>query len=617
MPSTFFGLNIASSALHAFQIATNTTANNISNVQTKGYSKQVATREASEALRVYQKYGTAGSGVTTTSIKAVRSSYYDMKYWNNQSFVGHYDMKLNYLGQIENHFIDEGSTEPGFSTIFANMFNELNALKSDGGNEERRKGFISQAQVFATYFHSVANGLADIQKDCNEQIKTYVETINSASAKIASLTKQINAIEVQGGWANELRDQRALVIDELSEIVPITVEETPVTNSNYPDMYLGGTNYVVKLDGETIVNTYEYRSLSCVSRENKVYQTDVDGLYDIVWDDTGMNFNAVAKSMTGSLSALFEIRDGNNAENFQGTITKANPLSVVIKPSTMDTVESMTMASEGIIILQNKECRYTGFSAEVDENGKIISYKFDLEEGLDAAEMNGMLGKQAKIGTTIDAMGIPYYMGQMSEFLRSFSERFNAYQQGGVDMNNEPMGSFFIATKYDGTEYKFSDQSVNTDGVTDPKNSVISSVSDSYYQMNALNFNVAEASVRDSKIFATATSMTGDKIDRYDIAEAMLTLQKDVMLFRGGSAEDFLHCIYSDITIDTNEADVFQRNYTDIASAITNQRLSISGVDEDEEALDIVKFQNAYNLASRMIQCMAEMYDKLINETGV
>ncbi|WP_350355723.1 flagellar basal body protein, partial [Parabacteroides goldsteinii] len=68
MPSTFFGLNIAASAMNAFQVATNTTANNISNIQTKGYSKQVATRQASEALPVYQKYGTAGSGVTTTSI---------------------------------------------------------------------------------------------------------------------------------------------------------------------------------------------------------------------------------------------------------------------------------------------------------------------------------------------------------------------------------------------------------------------------------------------------------------------------------------------------------------------------------------------------------------------
>ena len=182
MPSTFFGLNIASSAMNAFQIATNTTANNISNVQTKGYSKQVAYREASDALRVYQKFGCAGSGVKTTSIKSVRNTYYDTKYWENQAYVGHYNQKLTHLQQIENYFVDEGAAQPGFSTIFANMFNQMNALVSDAGNENRRKNFISEAQVFTTYFHNVASGLADIQKDCNDQIKVFVENINSGAA---------------------------------------------------------------------------------------------------------------------------------------------------------------------------------------------------------------------------------------------------------------------------------------------------------------------------------------------------------------------------------------------------------------------------------------------------
>lgn len=269
MPSTFFGLNIAASAINAFQVAINTTANNVSNLQTKGYSKQVANREASEAIRVYQKYGTVGSGVTTTSITAIRSTYYDTKYWNNQSSVGRYDTKLTYLNQIENYFIDEGEAEPGFSTIFASMFNQMNALTSDAGDENKRKNFIGQAQVFASYFHDVANGLNDLQKDCNEQVKALVQTINASASKIAALTKQINIVELEGGTANELRDQRALVLDELSEIVPVTVEETPVSNSNYPDMYLGGTNFVVKIDGQTLVNTFEYKSLSCVPREQK------------------------------------------------------------------------------------------------------------------------------------------------------------------------------------------------------------------------------------------------------------------------------------------------------------------------------------------------------------
>ena len=63
--------------------------------------------------------------------------------------------------------------------------------------------------------------------------------------------------------------------------------------------------------------------------------------------------------------------------------------------------------------------------------------------------------------------------------------------------------------------------------------------------------------------------------------------------------------------------DRFYENHKNISHTITNQRLSISGVDEDDEALDLVKFQNAYNLASKMISTMAEMYDQLILNTAV
>ena len=62
---------------------------------------------------------------------------------------------------------------------------------------------------------------------------------------------------------------------------------------------------------------------------------------------------------------------------------------------------------------------------------------------------------------------------------------------------------------------------------------------------------------------------------------------------------------------------MFYENHNNISKTIINQRLSVSGVDEDEEALDLVKFQNAYNLASKMISVMAEMYDQLILNTAV
>lgn len=617
MSSTFFGLTIASSGLSAFQTAVNTTANNIANVQTEGYSRQVANRQASAALRVWQRYGTTGTGVTTTSIKNVRNEYYDVKYWTNQASVGFYETKLNYMHQIEDYFEDDEDIEPGFTTIFSQMFNALNEVSSNAGDENVRKAFISKAQSFCSYFKDVSTGLCDIQNSVNENIKSLVQNINSSAEKIASLTKQINDIEIQGGTANELRDQRALVIDKLSEIVPITVEEAPVTNSNYPDMYTGGTTFLVKLDGQTLVDRFDYKKLECISRTNKVNQTDIDGLYDVVWADTGMNFNTNAVSMNGTLKALFEIRDGNNNENFNGTVTSSTRNSITIRPNTMTSVETMMMNNEGTITLNNKKYNYTSFTAKLNANGEIESYTFELDARMDDTEAKSLIGRKGEIGTAVDFMGIPYYQSQMSEFLREFSERFNAYQKEGQDLNGDPMGAFFVALKYDGTEYDFGEQNVNHDGVTNPNGTVITSTSNSYYQLNALNFRVADASCRDASIFSTTVDMSSNGIDAHDITDEMLKLQNKTKLFRGDTADGFLHCILSDIAVDTQESEIFCQNFTDISSAITTQRLSISGVDEDEEALDLVKFQNAYNMASRMIQCMSEMYDKLINETGV
>ena len=151
MPSTFFGLTIASSGLSAYQVALNTSANNISNVQTKGYSKQQANRVASESIRAYAKYGSMGTGVTTESVKQLRNQYYDNKYWYNQSSVGLYETKLNYLKQIENYFIDDDSSK-GFSTILNTMFNDLDTLKNNAGDVNTRQQL---SEVPRTLQHSL------------------------------------------------------------------------------------------------------------------------------------------------------------------------------------------------------------------------------------------------------------------------------------------------------------------------------------------------------------------------------------------------------------------------------------------------------------------------------
>ena len=96
-----------------------------------------------------------------------------------------------------------------------------------------------------------------------------------------------------------------------------------------------------------------------------------------------------------------------------------------------------------------------------------------------------------------------------------------------------------------------------------------------------------------------------------------LATDKEKMSYRGCSASEFLQCILSDVALNTNRANVFYKSFSDISGTIDMQRISISGVDEDEEAVNLVKYQNGYNLASRMIQTLTEIYDRLILQTGV
>ena len=611
MPSSFFGLTVAYSGLNAAQATINTTANNISNVQTKGYSKQTVNLTAATALRCYQRFGSTGLGVSVDSVTQVRDEYYDEKYWNNQCNLGLYEKKLYYMEQIQNYYTDgtfSATSSAGFSTIYSKMFNALDTVKTNAGSSAARNEFISAAQELCTYFNSTAQQMQSLQSSINDEIKTTVDNVNSIAKKIALLNKQINIIEMESGHANELRDQRALLVDELSKIVATTVSERQITNSNYEDQYTGATYYTVKINGQLLVDNYEYNELGCVAREEQYNQTDIEGLYDIVWAETGATFDVTATNMSGELRAMFEIRDGNNGENLTGRVTSSTSDSITISRPSITDIDQMNLPSSGVIWVNNTQYTYHSFTCETDDEGNIETYTFQLNKPITADEQTKLSNKKLEIGESVNYMGIPYYMNQMSTFLRSFCEAFNKIEQTGVDADGNPMGSLFVADhKAAGTEYDMTDA---IEGVT------FSSTSNNYYQLTAVNVTIADATLGDPDRFATQTR-TEDGVDAYDLIEKLKDLQSKTELFRGGGGDTFLQCIYADITVDTQESEIFTDNYTNISSTIDNQRMSVSGVDEDEEALDLIKFQNAYNLASKCISVMAEMYDQLILQTGV
>ena len=632
MPSTFFGLNIGYTGLQAANAALNVTGNNISNVNTEGYSRQKATQEAAKALRTNNSYGMAGAGVDTISIDQIRNSFYDLKYWNNNASLGIYDIKQQYNKQIEDMFTDTDSVQ-GFNVIFSDIFNSLDEVYKSGGDSSVKNEFISNCETLSQYFQSMYRRLQKLQEDANNEIQTKADEINALASEIASLNKQINMIEVNGTVANELRDKRSLVVDQLSTIVDVQIDEVPIKRTESDDAEEAGIyKYIVNIGGgQMLVNGYEYYTLECKARDYKANQSDVDGLYDLTIN--GITLNLYGGSLGGELKGLLEMRDGNNGEYFnqRGTTTKvlsdgtkqttkhvnvtdARHVSISIADNNVNyaaltDMNKSTLSPTGKITIGGKEFYYDSW--QYDSNTKTYDFVLsDFDKSVNPPMPQNALpydGKDAFIGTELEYQGIPYYMSQMNEWIRSFSQAMNKIELTAQDVNGNPAEVMFTQGEDD---KQFDDYYASP--------TVTSSMGNNYYQLTAATFRMNSKMINDVNFFGTTSDINQGR-DAQDIAEQLLTVKDDKskVVFRGRSAGEFLQCVTSDVALNASSANSFYNNYSKISDSIINQRLSEMGVDNDEEALNLVKYQEAYNLAAKMIQVMTEIYDQLILRTGV
>ncbi len=616
MSSTFFGLNIGQTGLYAYQSALDTTAHNISNAETEGYSRQVMEQKAGKALKMNSTYGMAGTGVSVTGVVQKREEYYDSKYRKNNTLYGEYSGKSYYMNEIESYF-NEVSVE-GFTTTFNSMYESLQELSKDPSSLNVRTQVVNYAKSFTEYFNSLSVNMNSIQEECNFEIRNKVDQINSCAQQIAALTKQINTLEVTGGTANDLRDQRALLVDELSEIANISVTEKKVGAG------IGITSYVVKLDSITLVDTSNYNSLQVVPREKKANLNDVEGLYDIQWEN-GQELDIRSASLGGTLQALFEVRDGNNQFNLQGKgSAEAGTNVVTLVDTNINSVEKLNIPETGVVTVGNRDYRYSGFEVTKDSDGKFV-YTFELEEyvAVDEIDVN------TQVGESINYKGIPYYMEQLNEFVRTFSKAFNDIHRTGKDLDGKAGMDVFSATsKVSGRDYTFgplldSDDygyydfdtfNSQTGGFYEeiPKDEPLYG---SYYFVTASNVTINEEMIRDANKLATATNITNGT-EANDIVEKLIALKENKKLFDQGTPDGFFQTLVAEIGIDTTKAANFSDGQSNILKSITNQRLSVSGVDVDEEAMNLVRYQNAYNLSAKVISVMDEIYDKLINYMG-
>ena len=206
-------------------------------------------------------------------------------------------------------------------------------------------------------------------------------------------------------------------------------------------------------------------------------------------------------------------------------------------------------------------------------------------------------------------------MDQLNNYVRKFSKEFNEIHKTGEDLAGNKGTDFFNGVdKVTGKNYKF-----KVPGTEDEDGNEItefSSEDETYYKLTANNYSVTRTFREDPNLIAAASTIS-EGIENTDVMKKLEGLQKDRTMFDQGKPEEFYQALTSDIGVDTKTAKTFSTNQDKIVKAIDNQRLSISGVDTDEEAMDLVKFKNCYNLSAKVISVMNEVYNKLINEMAI
>ena len=258
-------LYVGQSGLQTGQNALNTTAHNMSNVDTVGYTRQQV-QQTARTYRTLSKtnsanaYQQAGLGVQYARVKQVRDYFLDKTYRRESGRSAFYDTTYDAVGEIENLFQElEGEA---FADAIKNLWESVQEIAKDPSNTVNQGVFIQRCNEFTTRAAAVYDGLCEYQDNMNYTVQQKVNQMNKYGARIAELNQQILRIEAaQVEKANDLRDERNQLTDELSKLAHINLKED-----------IDG-NFIISVEGTEFVKEDGINEIALLQDENTGFYT--------------------------------------------------------------------------------------------------------------------------------------------------------------------------------------------------------------------------------------------------------------------------------------------------------------------------------------------------------
>lgn len=228
MRSTFGGIEISKRGILTQQAALTTAGHNVANANTPGYSRQVVNMVAAEPIEALSLQrstipGQMGQGVMFTDVSRIREAFLDKQYANENKSLGEWSVRQDTLEKLE-AIINEPS-DTGLRQVLDNFWNSWQELSKQPDNLETRAVVKESAIAVTDAFNHAAKQLNDLSSDLNDNITVKVTQVNSTLKQIAGLNNEIFRVEGLGNSANDLRDQRDLLVDQLSKVINVSVQE--------------------------------------------------------------------------------------------------------------------------------------------------------------------------------------------------------------------------------------------------------------------------------------------------------------------------------------------------------------------------------------------------------
>ena len=631
MRSTFLGLEIARSGLFISQKQIDVTGHNIANVDTPGYSRQRLETASVDPLTGATKFylpdnGRVGVGVDSLTTRQLRDYFLDRQYRDQISTTGQWDVRANAMDYIDSIF-DETNNNIKLGNAISSFFSAINSMVNDYAENRPVRGTVATtATTLNDYFLHKNRSLTDEMIYQDAAVETKTKQINAIAESIAILNEKILSYEFDGKeYANDLRDKRNYLVDELSKIVQIEYGEevvgTDPTNIHFwitlgddPSHRLVDHLIIDKLDYQKgAINGLVLLETDNLSRQIAQCSGAIGGTPPLSADELAQ-VTAKRARMAGELAAYVKNLGGDFTLTYDGnTYTGADDIAdIVAALNAMPPDAQLSFEIAGAITPLIADDTFVSL-ADSGANLSALPDAFNMtaiswsSDGGAVSVTDGELRGHLTMrdGGEVGSNGMPYYLFQLNEYVRSLTNEFNQiheqgytmpYSKNGVDYPSITGVSFFVSS--DGGPITAANVAVNP---------IISGIDGSPN-------NIALSSVPISPV--VAGDDTNTQHGNFEVGKELYRMLDKLVDEQGVLFDGLWGALLADIGASANYAKNAQEINQRVSDNLQNQRLSVMGVSIDEEMTNLIRFNHAYGAAARVITAMDEALDKLINGTG-